>query len=77
MSANPAPRRSVVIAPDSFKGSLAATDVAAAMAAGVEAVFGDAVTIVQCPLAAGGEDTLDAFVRLTAAEIRAAGIPRN
>ena len=37
MNASPTPPRTVVIAPDSFKGSLAATDVAAALATGVQA----------------------------------------
>ena len=32
------------------------------MAAGVQAVFGHTVRVVQCPLADGGEGTLDAFV---------------
>jgi glycerate 2-kinase len=62
MNAHSAPHRTVVIAPDSFKGSLAAAEVAAAMAAGVTAVFGDAVRVVQCPVADGGEGTLEAFV---------------
>jgi len=48
----------VLIAPDSFKGSLSATAVAAALAAGWLAVRpGDQVT--RLPLADGGEGTLD------------------
>jgi glycerate kinase len=48
----------VLIAPDSFKGSLGATAVAAALAAGWLAVRpGDQVT--RLPLADGGEGTLD------------------
>jgi glycerate kinase len=50
----------VVIAPDSFKGSLSALDVAAALADGWTSVRpGD--TVVQIPLADGGEGTLDAI----------------
>jgi glycerate kinase len=50
----------VVIAPDSFKGSASALEVAAALAAGWrEARAGDEV--VALPMADGGEGTLDAF----------------
>lgn len=48
----------IVIAPDSFKGSLSAAEAAAAMAAGVRDVFGDTADIVQRPMADGGEGTL-------------------
>jgi glycerate 2-kinase len=48
----------IVIAPDSFKGTLPAVDIAAAMAAGVRAALGPEVHVVQCPLADGGEGTL-------------------
>ncbi|QNE46378.1 glycerate kinase [Glaciihabitans sp. INWT7] len=49
----------IVIAPDSFKGSLSALDVAQAIAAGWAAVRpGDSLTLI--PLADGGEGTLDA-----------------
>ncbi|OUS93322.1 glycerate kinase [Rhodococcus sp. NCIMB 12038] len=60
----------VVLAPDSFKGSLSAVDVAAAMAAGVRAVLGADVRIVQCPLADGGEGTLQTFLSAGNAEPR-------
>ncbi|WP_370450004.1 glycerate kinase [Cryobacterium sp. Hh7] len=53
----------MVLAPDSFKGSLAAADVVAAMAKGVRLALGDAVRIVSAPLADGGEGTLDALLR--------------
>jgi glycerate kinase len=50
----------VVIAPDSFKGSLSGLDVAAALADGWKSVRpGD--TVIQIPLADGGEGTLDAI----------------
>lgn len=51
----------IVIAPDSFKGSLSAAQAADAMAAGARDVFGAAVEIVLRPMADGGEGTLDAI----------------
>ncbi|MFS2112804.1 glycerate kinase [Herbaspirillum frisingense] len=51
----------VVIAPDSFKGSLSAEDVAAAIGAGIQAALPDA-QIRLCPIADGGEGTLDALM---------------
>ncbi|PHV10996.1 glycerate kinase [Chitinimonas sp. BJB300] len=50
----------IVIAPDSFKGSLSATEVAAAMASGVRKVWPDA-DIRLHPMADGGEGTLAAI----------------
>ncbi|MFP4052292.1 MAG: glycerate kinase [Phycisphaerae bacterium] len=54
----------VVIAPDSFKESLAAPEVAEAIAQGVLAVAPDA-TVDLCPMADGGEGTTDAMVAAT------------
>ena len=54
----------VVIAPDSFKESLSAADVAAALAAGVTHALPHA-TIDLCPMADGGEGTVDAMVAAT------------
>lgn len=51
----------VVIAPDSFKGSLAAHDVAAAIARGVARAMPDADIRLR-PMADGGEGTLDAVL---------------
>jgi glycerate kinase len=51
----------VVVAPDSFKGSLAAPAVCAAIARGVRRVWPDA-KIRACPMADGGEGTLDAVL---------------
>lgn len=49
----------VVVAPDKFKGSLSAADVAAAVASGLrDAVPGVEVTL--CPVADGGDGTLEA-----------------
>ncbi|HWE60443.1 MAG TPA: glycerate kinase, partial [Chloroflexota bacterium] len=52
----------LIVAPDSFKGSLTAVQAAAAMAAGVTRARADA-TVLQIPLADGGEGTVDALVR--------------
>lgn len=51
----------VVVAPDSFKGSLAAIDVAAALAAGVRDAVPDA-RVTCLPMADGGEGTLEALL---------------
>jgi len=57
------PRRSpaVVIAPDSYKGSLSASDAATAIAEGLRRVWPDA-DLRLCPMADGGEGTLDAVL---------------
>lgn len=52
------PRR-FLLAPDSFKGTFAASEAAAAMARGVRAAGGEAD---ECPLADGGEGTLDVLL---------------
>ncbi len=54
----------ILIAPDSFKGSLTATDAAAAIAAGVRRIRPDAELIL-LPLADGGEGTVDALLLAT------------
>ena len=59
----------IVIAPDSFKGSLSAPEVVDAIAAGLRRVFPDA-EIVGLPLADGGEGTLAALVASTAGTMR-------
>ncbi|WP_396331075.1 glycerate kinase [Burkholderia anthina] len=52
----------IVIAPDSFKGSLDATAVADAVATGIYRALPQAVVRV-CPMADGGEGTLDTMLR--------------
>jgi len=52
----------VAIAPDSFKGSLSAAAAASAMAEGARAVLGADAVILECPMADGGEGTLDAVL---------------
>ena len=51
----------VVIAPDSFKGSLSAEQVAQAIATGIGRARPDAIVRI-CPMADGGEGTLDALL---------------
>ncbi|OAK54399.1 glycerate kinase [Rhodococcoides kyotonense] len=63
-------RLTVVTAPDSFKGSCSASEAAAAMADGVRDALGPAVTVIECPLADGGEGTLDALAAGLNADIR-------
>jgi glycerate kinase len=57
----PAAPSRVVIAPDSFKGSLSAPQAAAAIAVGLRRVWGNA-DLRLLPLADGGEGTLDALL---------------
>lgn len=54
----------IVIAPDSFKESLTAEQVCDAIAAGLRAVLPDAI-LDKCPMADGGEGTVDALVTAT------------
>lgn len=54
----------VIIAIDSFKGSLSTFASGAAAAEGIKAVYPDAETQI-CPLADGGEGTVDAIVSAT------------
>ncbi|WP_434668368.1 glycerate kinase [Paraburkholderia sp. A3BS-1L] len=56
----------IVIAPDSFKGSLYATSVAEAVATGIFRALPQAAVRV-CPMADGGEGTLDAMPRAVGA----------
>jgi glycerate kinase len=58
----------IVVAPDSFKGSLSAVAVAEAMERGVRAVFPDA-SVVRVPIADGGEGTVEALVAATGGRI--------
>jgi len=59
----------VLIAPDSFKGSLSALAAAESMARGVCSVFADAVCDL-APIADGGEGTVEALTVATGGEIR-------
>lgn len=66
----PAETPTIVIAPDSFKGSRSAVDVTAAMAAGVRLVLGTNVEVIERPLADGGEGTLDTMLSSHQADLR-------
>ena len=59
----------VLVAPQAFKGTADATEVAAAIARGVIAAWPDATT-VELPLADGGEGTVRALVRSTRRSLR-------
>ena len=51
----------IIVAPNSFKGSLSATQAAKAIARGVREVFPDA-EVVEIPVADGGDGTVEALV---------------
>ncbi|GGK73215.1 glycerate kinase [Ornithinimicrobium pekingense] len=53
---------SVVVAPDSFKGSLTAAEAAAAMARGARSALGEDAQVTEVPMADGGEGTLEALL---------------
>ena len=59
----------IVIAPDSFKDSLSAIGVADAIAQGLAEVWPDA-QLVKCPMADGGEGTVEAILAACAGELR-------
>jgi glycerate 2-kinase len=58
----------IVVAPDSFKEALSATDAASAIAAGIRMVDA-AAEILQIPMADGGEGTVHAMVAATGGKI--------
>lgn len=60
-----------LVAPDSFKGTFAATEVAAAVASGLRGAGMDAVEL---PVADGGEGTLDALLADIGGELRTATV---
>lgn len=66
-----APR--VLVAPQAFKGSLDAVEVAAAIARGLRRVWPDA-TVDELPLADGGEGTVRALVRATGGTLHTARV---
>lgn len=59
----------IIIAPDSFKDSLSAEGVAQAIAAGLSEVWPQA-QLIQCPMADGGEGTVDAVLAACKGELR-------
>ena len=54
----------IIVAPDSYKGSLSAIEVANAMARGIISVFPEA-QVTKVPIADGGEGTVEALVTAT------------
>jgi len=69
---DPSPRRSTLrflVAPDSFKGTLSAAEVAAAIARGIRAKGGEAE---ECPVADGGEGTIAVLLEALGGEERSA-----
>jgi glycerate kinase len=64
-------RGPALVAPDSFKGTLAATEVAAAIAHGLRAV---GIEAVELPVADGGEGTLDVLLAALGGELRTATV---
>ncbi|WP_348749631.1 glycerate kinase [Pseudomonas rhodesiae] len=59
----------IIIAPDSFKDSLSAAGVGQAIAEGLAQVWPDA-QMIQCPMADGGEGTVDAVLAACHGELR-------
>ena len=58
----------IVVAPDSYKGSVSALDVANAMARGIQTVFPGA-EVCKVPIADGGEGTVEALVTATGGKV--------
>lgn len=54
----------IIIAPDSFKGSLSAVEAASSIDRGIKKVFSDAETIL-LPVGDGGEGTMETLVAAT------------
>jgi glycerate kinase len=63
-------RRSIVVAPDKFKGSLSAQGVALAIERGMRPIFGDRFEFRRIPMADGGEGTVAAFIEGGARPLR-------
>jgi glycerate 2-kinase len=63
----------VVVAPNAFKGSLSASEAAAAIARGVRQAFPDA-EVVEIPVADGGDGTVEALVSAHRGEYRSAEV---
>ena len=58
----------IVVAPDSYKGSISALGVASAMERGIHTVFSGA-EVVKVPIADGGEGTVDALTAATGGSV--------
>src|ERR1041385_71451 len=64
-------RAGILVAPDSFKGTLSAAKVARAIAEGIRAGGGEAEEL---PIGDGGEGTMDALVATLGGELRTATV---
>ena len=60
--------KKIVIAPDSFKGSISAKEVCEAVERGIRAVIKD-IEIIKVPMADGGEGTVETLVDATKGKI--------
>src|SRR2546423_220296 len=69
----PASPVKVVVAPNAFKGTLTATQAAAAIARGVREVFPDA-EVIEVPVADGGDGTVEALVDANRGDYRFATV---
>ena len=58
----------IVVAPDSFKGSLTAIEVSDAIEKGIREIFPEA-EIIKIPMADGGEGTVQCMVNATGGKI--------
>ncbi|MGB2711498.1 MAG: glycerate kinase, partial [Conexibacter sp.] len=67
----PPPRPHVLVAPDSFKGTFDAAQVAAGIGRGLERAGASADL---CPVADGGEGTLDVLLARYGAALHAVGV---
>jgi glycerate kinase len=65
------PPDAVLVAPDSFKGTLRATEVAAAVGRGLES---EGLPVDLCPVADGGEGTMEVLVTALGGETRGADV---
>lgn len=63
----------IIIAPDSFKDSLSAPEVADAIELGFRDVFADA-ELIKCPMADGGEGTVQAILCAVPGELRSSRV---
>lgn len=63
----------IVLAPDSFKGSLSATDVCLAMEEGIRRVFPNA-DVARLPMADGGEGTIESLIHALGGSVREATV---
>jgi glycerate kinase len=70
-AAIPGVPRTILVAPDSFKGTLTAAQVASAIAVGLESAGRH---VERCPVADGGEGTLEALMEALSGEWRAAPV---